>query len=349
MAEVELVLSDEARRKFLSLWLLPTKTSLAERWLSCLKQSLKHPIKKHFSFFGFLNGPREPKVFLKELNYHIKVINAFNKRKIWKKPYYIEEILDGGKITQEQLNKLHHHFELLVGQVWNRSHYILEADIETGHSIQQINHLVHEYEAYLLNERLYAKNPNSMNPWMLVSFEQNQQFIKPLLDQDYELFTYDHPFGCAHLAYCQTGKTHMEAWNDKDLEILDKNINGLRYYSGEFVLKLGNYYAEPKRNDVVQALYRWLESKGTVIEKGAYFIDKNGIRQGLGFPVVANLAPDQFAGKSYSQIYYLLSQYQDIYKIRVHDENNVVESAYSYKLSDRHYHTRMQACRLGFL
>lgn len=218
---------------------------------------------------------------------------------------------DPAVLDRTTLNLLHHEFEVRIGQVWNPNPNYLRSDHVTRHAIRQINHLVHEAEALL--ERQQSETPK---PSLLVSFFGCRRF--PLTREDLGFFDLKHDFGDAFLHYCQLGKTHLEAFVDGDSHIQPDNINGLRYYTGEFDIFLRPGVSPDDVARTHSRLRDWLRAQG---------LDPSDPRLALGHLKVARLndsslqlMPDSFAAER------LLATQPDLFRIEAHEHGRRVQS-----------------------
>jgi molybdenum cofactor biosynthesis enzyme MoaA len=344
---VELVLRNpHDKRDSLSLWLAPTPIPLAYRWIEALKRTFRtrHMLEKNYCFIGWPDGPRDARWLARELNRRIDLLNAFNARKVWKEPYVIADRCSD-EPQQEELNRIHHHFEMLSGRVWDLSQYTRHADASTRYHIRQLNNLVHELEAFRLSRREQAIEPDRAQPHLFASFVQERARTRfPLEDEDYQQFGFDFSFGAVHMYYCQTGKTHFDAWKDKDVSIFDDNINGLRYYSGEFIVRFGKSVPPEEVARDVAPFYQWLQDKGAELSANkSYFVDRQGVRQTLGFATVARLVEGQFGDRDLPEIHRLLGRYLDLHKIRIHEASGVTESVFESAWTDDDFDERQIA------
>ncbi len=260
----------------LELWLETEKHGLAKKWAKGLIKLVKKNVflEKHYTHMGFPLSDRNLKAISEDINAQVDVINSHQ----WKEPYYIKERAKE-HMDQDDLNALHHHFEIMTGLTWEPSPWFENADQKTRVAILFLNHYIHEYEyKYRAYEQLekWGKAPSSLN----FAFSACPHY--DLKDKDCEHFTMERKFGDVYLHYSQLGKTFEEAYADNDDIVNDKNINGHRYFTGEFDLYLGpdtdlNYLKSHRKN-----LYRWLESKG---------VSPHDPRLCLGEAKVAKLIP----------------------------------------------------------
>ena len=253
---------------------------------------------------------RTTSLLCQELNKHIEIINEFFDGSNKFRPYYnIPLFFDPDKLDQSILNEIHHHFELLIGQVWNPSEFIQLADNYTAFSIKSLNNLCHEIEAMQ-----YIKNKSSS---IYFSFFKIPTY--KFVEQDFDHFTKATSFGDITVFYAQLGKTPLDAWNDEQDNIIgDENISGNRYNSGQFIINLpkvdvsvqDQIYNFNKNRELFDA---WLTSKGQ---------DPHSKFTGVGSILLAKLDRTEFQNLNAGQILDILYGYDDIYCIELIDKCN---------------------------
>lgn len=178
------------------------------------------------------------------------------------------------ELDRDKLNELHHEFEVRIGQVWNPNPSYLKADFITRHAIRQINHLVHEAEALA-----DLKSSGTPKPAVLAAFFGAPRTL--LTNSDLAEFQLQTSFGDVFLHYCQLGKTHLEAFNDNDTHIADENINGLRYFTGEFDIYFRPSSSKQEINLLKNRLSSWLRNQR---------LDPHDPRLAIGHALVARLS-----------------------------------------------------------
>jgi len=348
---------------------------LAKDWIVALKQILQSndALEKNFCFLGFPKSARTVEYLCDEVNKAIEKVNLFNLTDVWQDaglaPYVIEEwfhpnavrfpdtypitlrgrpdIEIGLSPKHEILNRLHNHFELLQGTVWNLSSYYKLADYETKYAIRQLNIICHEMENILLSQRKLAVMPEWIRPSQITTFLHAKRH--ELTDEHRELFTtngYDRKFGHVYMHWTQIGKTLFEVWRDEHAPKLNVGadptdismntgatcdvINALKFYSGEFDIEWGNDVTYNKEKywwhvDEVDQFYQWLADNG---------IDSTNKRLSLGYlPVGEVELTESFSTTDSFEIWDQLSSHLDIYKIEVDD----ISHTFDYCWSDADY------------
>lgn len=294
---------------------------IARRWLSALSLLLKqgNEMLKDYCFLGFPENQKNLEVLCQRLNYHIGMINAFFHGEDGHLKYHIgkhyipDMFFRDGKMIQPALNELHQHFEKLIGQVWAPSVYVTSADRKTAQSILHLNHLCHQIEMLSRSKQMFLANPDKVGALIQVGFANAINFN--LHPEDYDDFSLKTGIGSVFLKYSQWGKTHLEAFCDKDEFIDWSNISGLRYVTGEFFVDWC-LIDEAETVELQKNLHQWLRSHG---------VDPNQKELALGRCQVAELAPNQFEGMRVSEIQKKLSSYSEIKSISVYQNSRVIK------------------------
>jgi len=307
--------------------------SLAQHWTKLLIQNLlttSHPIEKPYSLHGWQttwhsDSPRNLEYICDRLNGAINFVNYRMKEHGYPHidlEFTVEKLMS--KQYQQLMNDIHHHFEILIGQSWNMSEWYQKADETTRMSIRMLNNYCHEIESIVgaINEqKLLNMIPFiDLHPSMSVNVGMNcpdfngryflaKQKDEITLDQ-YECFTDRYHWGSIFIYYSQLGKTHFDAYKDKDEHIDRNNISSWRYITGEFVVHLPII----PEGYVSKKFKKWLKKND---------FDINDKMLGIGFPVVADIDTRQSRKKVASE----LRLRNDLYKIDLKDDfGNVVYS-----------------------
>lgn len=178
--------------------------------------NLKNEFEFYTKFVGYVGGYRDADFLNGLMNKCIDRINEDRR-------YYIRERAEG-QPSQEFLNIMHHHFEVLRGSVWKESEYFLNSSLEVCSAVCGINHLVHETEALIRSE----------HGDFAITTEFDGSNRTPLPPESVEDFDMSTDFGDMVLHYCQIGKTWWEVFTDEDEKIFEPAIQPLELVSGEF-------------------------------------------------------------------------------------------------------------------
>lgn len=333
----------------------PNDTLLARDWIEALKNLLKSKkkLEKNYCFMGFPRTPRNLDYLCSELNQHIKTINEFNCKNIWQEPYIIEEWFSpdvvrygeeytvGYKSTElglspkhDVLNRLHNHFEVLQGVVWNLSDYYKQADYETKYAIRQLNNLCHEMETLILSQRKLATAPEWVRPSQITTWLQATRLdLNPEHRQGFATNGYDRVLGGVYMHWTQIGKTLFEVFRDEEApELTDtvcEAITELKFYSGEFDVEWGNSVVlggeHPWHNKEQEKFQQWLIANNR---------DPNDVNLSLGYlPLGEVELMESFGTTNAEAIWTMLGSHLDIYKVEVGD----ISATYDYCWSDKNY------------
>jgi hypothetical protein len=344
----------------LEYYIIPDDHQLAQDWVIALKQLLvdKKYLEKNFCFLGFPNTPRNLEYLCEQLNRAVYQINIFNQTKVWQnaglKSYIIEEHFTpntvrfsdeytiasgienlGLRIKHSIMNRIHNDFENLQGTVDNLSDYYKLADYETKYAIRQLNILCHELESLILSQRKLIRNPKWVRPSQITTFLHANRYR--LTDQHRELFKqngYDRQFGHVYMHWAQIGKTLFEVFRDEHAPKLDDTtceaINHLQYYSGEFDIEWANdvVYGSintPWHTQLIDKFNIWLEDNQ---------LDPGDSDLSLGHLHIGQVdLKSSFGTETVSDIWYILGNYLDIYRIEI----DGVSNQFDYCWTDNDY------------
>jgi hypothetical protein len=310
----------------------PTGSEISRKWLQKLKEALRLnlQIEKNFCWVGFPDNPRQLDVLCQQLNQNIQTVNQFSSAGGWNEKNYhisdvfsVQNVIKDNDVNHDLMNSIHHHFEILQGQVWNISPWFLTANDSVRFAIRQLNNLCHEIEILIKAKKMQKENPERVSPATIVSLINASRF--ELQIEDYDEFTLDRGFGKVFMHYCQTGKTHWESFVDDDKDIDRANISGLRYFSPEFNIEWGPNYDD--------TMSWWSEKKlnykNWLIQNNYNPGDKtlsHGWLQ-IGQVDIEKIYTDVGSNKL-SDVHRVLSNYLDISKITVEDGLETVSQSY---------------------
>ncbi len=281
-------------------------TSLANRWLKEMIDGLKDPKRiREQQFFGWAIRPSDQAKRAAKLNAAIDKINNF-----YGDRYQIQERAFLG-MPQDVLNQLHHHFELLIGQVWRPSELISDIPLEVHLAVRDLNELVHEYE-FSERARFYLE----MGERVVGGFHcQLAPYVhKELTLEDLRSFTYDNEPGNISTNYCQLGKTWTEVCIDNDHHIHKENIAPLRYYTAAFICNF-HWHTPTKSKQLLDQVHSFISEKKS---KFGWDVDPNDPRNALGHAHYAELNRESPLRKlSDSELTDFFCQRPNISRIRI--------------------------------
>ena len=205
----------------------------ANIWLKCLLFNLsgKRLIKSRF--LGFLNSKRDEAFLAQRLNDCIERI-------VENSSHIINERFEQGD-PQEVLNKIHHHFSILIGEEESPSDFWNESNSKVKSSVCGLNDYVHEIEAW-------RKAGDGVGAYCCVEFFEAQAMEIP---KEWDrLFSLESSFGDMTLHYDQIGKTWIEVLADEDDSIIDDAIRPLSRVTGSFNLNFFSTDAKAVKNEL---------------------------------------------------------------------------------------------------
>ena len=367
-SKIKVVLRNKSRDRFMDYDIIPHDHSLADAWVSALKDLLRsgYVLEKNYCWHGFPNTSRDLSFLCDELNKYIGVINHHDTQRRWVAagllPYVIEEHFTpdavrfpksvGPGLTEQLkalgarqelhlalsikhdiMNRLHNHFERLQGTVGQLSEYYLWANDDAKWAIRQLNNLCHEIESLCLSQRKAEYDPEWIRPsqittWLAAPRHELTAEHRQLFDSN----QYDREFGGVYMHWAQIGKTLYEVWRDEGAPNIDRTtceaITELKYFSGEFDVEWGRSVT---RRDPWHADEQ--KSFKQWLQKQGYDKDDNaGLSLGylpLGkVNMLGSFGTDNFQG-----VLALLSNHMDIYAIEADD----VKAVYDYHWSDANW------------
>jgi hypothetical protein len=256
------------------------ETPLAQKWLNEMTIGLRDFRRvREQQFFGWAIRPADQAKRAAKLNAAIEIINKF-----YGDRYQIQERASLG-MPQDLLNQLHHHFEILIGQVWQPSVFIKDLPIDVHLAVRDLNELVHEYE-FSERARYYLEMGERVVGGFhlqLAPFEH-----KELGFEDLRSFTYDNEPGNISTNYCQLGKTWTEVCIDQDHHIHKENIAPLRYFSSSFICNF-HWHTPTKSAELLKQVKSFISEKKS---KHGWDVDPDDPQNALGHAHYAELSKD---------------------------------------------------------
>jgi len=346
-------------------------TPLGHRWLEALKDNLKQQriLEKNFCFLGFADSKRDLRYLVNELNKSLEQINSFTFNPPYEKihPFVTDDFQyssnlpigrwDNGDISKtlgkrlkhEACNLLHRYFEELQGTAWQLSEFYKQADLETKYAIRQLNNICHEIESWVNSDRKKAIEPEWVRPSQITTFLNAPRH--DLHDEDFQFFKdnrYDRELGGVYLHWSQVGKTLYEVFRDehapKMTQTLCSEINHQKFYSGEFDVEWGQTIFENTfdwKKDEMQQYRTWLKENN---------YDWEDPKLSLGYIKIGQVDLDKSfgKGKSFSEIYDVMSNNLNITSIKIIGKNEV-ECNYPYSLeSDDWKQIQIEGLKSGY-
>ena len=202
------------------------ETSIAQRWATLLDEAIQHyTIDDPKRLYGFDTLDIERQKAVDAINHCVDVINEYS-------PGFVERRMTP-ELIQDDLNYLHHIFEVYHGMLNKPHEFFLEAPKEVRQALGQLNLEVHRCEA------MAEGTVRKMLPTHLVTYYDQPRGpgIRTLEDRDYEHFTDYFEYGTVYLLYVEIGKTLQDMAIDDDDHISDEAYKPFRHYASDFVIR----------------------------------------------------------------------------------------------------------------
>ena len=202
------------------------ETSIAQRWATLLDEAIQqYTIDDPKRLYGFDTLDIERQKAVDAINKCVDTINNYS-------PGFVERRMTP-ELIQDDLNYLHHIFEVYHGMLNKPHEFFLEAPKEVRQALGQLNLEVHRCEA------MAEGTVRKMLPTHLVTYYDQPRGpgIRTLEDRDYEHFTDYFEYGTVYLLYVEIGKTLQDMAIDDDDHISDEAYKPFRHYASDFVIR----------------------------------------------------------------------------------------------------------------
>ncbi len=202
------------------------ETSIAQRWATLLDEAIQqYTIDNPKRLYGFDTLDIERQKAVDAINKCVDTINNYS-------PGFVERRMTP-ELIQDDLNYLHHIFEVYHGMLNEPHEFFITAPIEVQRALGQLNLEVHRCEA------MAEGTVRKMMPTHLVTYYDQPRGpgIRTLEDSDYEHFTDHVEFGTVYLLYVEIGKTLQDMAIDDDDHIGDEAYKPFRHYASDFVIR----------------------------------------------------------------------------------------------------------------
>lgn len=233
----------EKREPLTVTWTLLKRPS-ALMWFKLLNDLLirDNPISARFT--GIPLAHKDMNSLSECLNTAIMVINDEGN-------YTIKERAEGS-FNQKFSNVIHHHFEILYGDVFDPSEIYRKSSPLVQAAICELNQCIHDMEAISRE----SESDAAFSGVVVESLEMRQFTLPNDFYQDFDL---DIAFGDIALHYGIIGKTWWEVFIDEDEEIFADGIRPLNVISGDFDIQFGEQKLTEERRE---QFFKFLESHG---------------------------------------------------------------------------------------
>lgn len=301
-------------------------TPIKSKWYELLQNVLKNDsvaYVKTFSLVGGFSQNRTPNIITKQLIEGIKLLKSAS----WYPEYNninepFESLLEN--FDRDLLNKLHHHFELLQGQIWNPSSFLYKASGEERFAISKLNLCCHELEGYY--DSMFRKDQGLDHGIYFYYSVCGTPSFKEITANEKIQFSRTIKNGMIYLHYAQTGKTWYEAYCDHDDLVDVDNITEHRLMSGEFSCYVGKEFEFIIDKDF----------KKFITDKGFAWDDPN---LAIGYcPIGQIISIGNISIDNYQECQTLLEEYDDFYAIVLDDGTT---KYYDYRHNDQTYYDKI--------
>lgn len=202
------------------------ETSIAQRWATLLDEAIqKYTIDDPRRLYGFDSLDEERQKAVNAINKCVDTINNY-------KPGFVERRMTT-QLHQDDLNYLHHIFEVYHGMLNEPHEFFVEAPKEVRQALGQLNLEVHRCES------MAEGTVRKMLPGHFVTYYDQPRGpgVRTLEDEDYEHFTEFVEFGTVYLLYVEIGKTLQDMALDDDDHIGDEAYKPFRHYASDFIIR----------------------------------------------------------------------------------------------------------------
>ena len=202
------------------------ETSIAQRWATLLDEAIQqYTIDDPKRLYGFDTLDIERQKAVDAINKCVDTINNYS-------PGFVERRMTP-ELIQDDLNYLHHIFEVYHGMLNEPHEFFVEAPKEVRQALGQLNLEVHRCES------MAEGTVRKMLPGHFVTYYDQPRGpgIRTLEDTDYEHFTEFVEFGTVYLLYVEIGKTLQDMALDDDDHIGDEAYKPFRHYASDFIIR----------------------------------------------------------------------------------------------------------------
>lgn len=294
------------------------KAKLLENYIGINNRTKYALLDKRYMNRGFLNSKdgeysRDIQAVCDEVNNAIQILNIeysqisdypkidlkFTPERCWNEEFF-----------RDDFNQLHHHFERLIGQIWNLSTHYQQMTRKCQWAVHCLNNACHEIESLIHGvieiDKWEAKKHlapqhrhfNERYGWCGISF--NTPNFDGILHGEKKYFDYDEEhfndwetktisWGTLIPYYSQLGKNLREVWHDGDEYIDDGNISSHCLMTGECnVCLTGPGIDDKPMIDWIpgeKEFAKWLEERG---------FDYEDPKVGAGYAVMGKPAFELF-------------------------------------------------------
>ena len=307
------------------------KKSLLSNYIGHNNRTNYAPLDKRYLNTGFPNTISQPwsrdiQQICNELNNAIEILNTrlvdyptitqhFTPERVWNE-----------KLFRDDFNKLHHHFEILIGQTWSMSDWYKDhMDNQMRWATHCLNNACHEIELYVVGvtspEESFGWTGLSFNTFSWDGVQRKQKIAYDYEDKHIKDWENNGiKWGSLVPYYSQLGKTLREVFEDGDEYIDDSNISQHCLMTGEVQICLTGPGTEYSLyvHDEQSGFVKWLEDRG---------LDYNDPRVGAGDAIMGTAALELFPDVSWQALDEKIKECDNVTSIGfVNSSLNIIES-----------------------
>lgn len=261
----------------------PRDTDIARRWWGCLERALPQGIYERDRIYNFPEQTWNRASIAAAMVECMGIIEQ-------QFPGVFDGLSASEDMSQEHFNLLHTYFEKIRGSIIEPSTFFVAATGEVKRQIDRYNVLIHRWEDHVRNQQALQVKGRG-RPRIVCTFNSTERH--PLTEQDYDSFSFAHPYGAMVINYTQVGKQLYDVWLDDDDVVGEDAIRPMNCYRANFK---AFFYAmsEESHQNMMGRIWEWFDRKANHLNMRGFV--KHDPRLALGYLTVADLIPDHDHG-----------------------------------------------------
>lgn len=266
--------------------------SLVDRWLKHLDLfvSAGCPWDDPYRFYNFPDNQFTKEKTIEHLKHLISIIKN-----------YAPQIIDrtfGNDFTQDDMNYLHHIFEMYHGlyDKQDQNSFFMAAPELVQNALADLNIWIHRYETL-------GGIPRFVATWKYKPFRET------MIEEDFSLFQLEEQWGDLMLNYCEIGKTLYDLWHDNDRYIHPDAFKPLGHFCVDFTVRFSDL-APQDYQTTEQEIWNYFDTHQDFFHSQGY--KKHDPKLSLGWISLGNLVYDGDRSKVIEQV----SKHQKLKTIR---------------------------------
>jgi hypothetical protein len=290
MPEIQITLTNHKTDYTLDFDLLDI--DIAHRWLAHVQMFIDagQPWDDPDRFYCFKDNKFNKSAVIAKLQSLVSTINSYCP---------IIKRIPGDNITQDDLNYLHHIFEVYHGlyDTQNENKFFSQAPQEVQNALGDLNIWIHRCESI-------GGIPRFVATWKYKPYREE------IRDDEFSHFTLTEEWGDLSLNYCEIGKTLYDLWHDNDHHIAPDAFKPLKHFCFDFNVKFSNKPAE-QYNQIEKQIWDYFDTNSDFFQSRGY--KKYDPRLSLGSIVVGKIKKSD----SKDVILEKISQHQTLKSINI--------------------------------